>query len=54
MTRTIRSITVLMSLVVASCLSIGCDREIMEADTPAGDVEIEEEMDGGIEAEVEG
>lgn len=30
---------------------VGCDREVMEVDTPTGEVEVEEELDGDLEIE---
>jgi hypothetical protein len=53
MTKSIRRLGILLTLLFSLCPLVGCEDEVMEAETPSGEVEVEEEVGGGLEAEVE-
>lgn len=41
-------------LLAATWPMVGCDRDVMEAETPTGEeIEVEEEFGGGMEVEVD-
>jgi len=42
-----------MIFIAAACPMVGCSDEVMEVETPSGELEVEEELDGDIEAELE-
>ena len=51
MTRTlIRTVPVLLAL-AAPAVFTGCEREVLDVETPQGEVEVQEEMDGDVEIE---
>ena len=40
-------------LLFAICPLVGCERDVAEVQTPTGEVEVEENLDGGLEVEAE-
>ena len=53
MTSWMRRLGIPLILLCAMCPLVGCERDVMEAETPTGEVEVEEELGGGLEAEVD-
>jgi len=53
MTHHLRRLGILLTVLCAFCPLVGCERDVAEVETPSGEIEIEENLDGGLEAEVE-
>jgi hypothetical protein len=53
MTTAMRRFGFVFAMTLMICPLVGCEEDIAEVETPSGEVEIEEEMGGGLEAEVE-
>ena len=53
MTNWMRPLGISLILLGATCPLVGCEREVMEVETPRGEVEVEENLDGGLEVEAD-
>lgn len=48
-----RKFAFLMTLLFVVCPLAGCDEEVMEVETPSGEIEVEETPSGALETEVD-
>lgn len=53
MTNWIRRFGIPLTVLCATCPLVGCEREVMEAETPSGEIEVEENLGGGLEVEAD-
>ena len=53
MTHWMRRFGVPLIVLCATCPLIGCEREVMDVETPSGEVEVEEDLGGGLDIEAD-
>lgn len=53
MTNWMRCFGIPLIVFCATCPLVGCERDVMEAETPRGELEVEENMGGGLEVEAD-
>ncbi len=51
MTNWIRRVGIPLIVLCAIYPLVGCERDVMEVETPSGEVEVEENLGGGLEVE---
>ncbi len=53
MTNWMRRFGMCVIVLCATCPLVGCEREVMEVETPSGEVEVEENLGGGMEVDAD-
>lgn len=49
----LRRLGTVLILLCALCPFVGCERDVAEVEAPSGELEVEENLGGGLETEIE-